>query len=303
MPALIRTCIRIAAALCLLLVSCPALPAAGRPFTAEERALLTEMFHSPAAPNETARELFTDPRLAYLPGIVRRTITTRDRPEHYRRFLKPVSIGMAKKFRRHWRTLLRTTGQSSGVAPEIITAILLVETSLGNYTGATPVASVFASILVDNATTHAGAEKHWGYRRRLAQKAVWAHEELQALLHLHTHHDMDIVALRGSYAGAFGIAQFLPSSCLRWGRSHGGTAPPDLFHMPDAIVSVAHYLQQHGWKPGLSPAACREVLWTYNHSSAYVDTIMTIAHRLGFAVSEHNPTVNATRPVESAPQS
>lgn len=303
MPVLLRTCIHTIATLCLLL-NCPAqLAAAARPFTAAERTLLIEMFHSPPAPNEAARELFTDPRLRYLPGIVRRTITTRDRPEHYQRFLMPVSIAMAKKFQRHWRTLLRTTGQSSGVSPAIITAILLVETSLGHYTGTTPVASVFASILVDNATTSTEAEAPAPYRRRLVQKATWAREELQALLHLGSRHDLDIIGLRGSYAGAFGIAQFLPSSCLRWGRSHRGTAPPDLFHMPDAIVSVAHYLQQHGWKPGLSAAACREVLWTYNHSSAYVDTIMAVAGRLGFEPSGTSPTVNASGPVETPPQS
>jgi len=50
--------------------------------------------------------------------------------------------------------------------------------------------------------------------------------------------------------------------------------------MPDAIMSVANFLKEHGWRPGLTDDEKRAVIWHYNHSSVYVDTVLAVAAKL-----------------------
>ena len=85
---------------------------------------------------------------------------------------------------------------------------------------------------------------------------------------------------KGSYAGAFGIPQFLPTSYLKWGIDSDNSGSVNLYWYPDAIYSVANYLREHGWKPGLSQEKQEKVIWEYNHSKTYVDTVLKAARKL-----------------------
>ncbi len=91
---------------------------------------------------------------------------------------------------------------------------------------------------------------------------------------------IDVLRLRGSYAGAFGMPQFLPSSYLKWACSPDNVTRPDLDYEPDAIVSVANYLKGHGWKKGQTEEKSKKILWAYNHNTVYVETIMGVAEKL-----------------------
>jgi membrane-bound lytic murein transglycosylase B len=91
---------------------------------------------------------------------------------------------------------------------------------------------------------------------------------------------MDPVNINGSYAGAMGICQFMPSNILTLAVDGDGNGSVDLFTHADAIASVANYLKKHGWKPGLNREQKFKAVYHYNHSKYYVNTVLDIAQLL-----------------------
>lgn len=233
--------------------------------------------------------VFADSRLGFTSVVVKRNITIqKENSANYQGFLKPAAINMAKKFAGKWRTSLKNASKQFGVDKDIIIALLLVESNCGKNTGKEIVMNVFTSIILENQGNrrkeyerelkdHPHKDK---YLKRLQTKAKWAKNELKALLVMKKEKKIKIHELKGSYAGAFGIPQFLPSSYLKWGYSGDKNSKIDLFFMPDAIYSVVNYLKAHGWKNGLTRKSKQKVLFSYNRSKAYVDAIMQIARKL-----------------------
>ena len=84
------------------------------------------------------------------------------------------------------------------------------------------------------------------------------------------------MVVNGSYAGALGIAQFIPSSIQAFGKDGNNDGCIDLFDHADAIASIAHYLKHYGWHSAIDPKSARKVIYHYNHSSYYVDTVLKI---------------------------
>ena len=82
---------------------------------------------------------------------------------------------------------------------------------------------------------------------RAVKKAKWAVNELKSLAKIYKKGQMDILNIRGSWAGAFGLTQFLPSSYLRCAVDGNGDKKIDLYNVDDAIYSVANYLSLAGW--------------------------------------------------------
>jgi hypothetical protein len=100
---------------------------------------------------------------------------------------------------------------------------------------------------------------------------------VKAVFDLSAQMRVDPLELRGSGSGALGIPQFLPRSYLWYGVDGNGDGSISLYDPDDAIPSCAKYLQHYGWKPGLSRADKRNVVWGYNHSDAYIDTVLWLA--------------------------
>ena len=130
-------------------------------------------------------------------------------------------------------TLLRI-GREAGVAPEIIVAIWGMETSYGRVLGGFDLPSAIATLAYD------------GRRARLFTG------ELDALVRLVGEQGIPRAQLKGSWAGAFGQAQFLPSSFLAYAADGDGDGRIDLWNSSaDAFASISRYLADHGWQPGL----------------------------------------------------
>ncbi|MDO9527884.1 MAG: lytic murein transglycosylase [Syntrophales bacterium] len=260
----------------------------GSSLSGQDKDYLIGLFQETGFDKDYLKEVFSDPRLKYMPGITRRNVINREDAVNYEQFLSPVAIGMARKFARRWRTRLANASRDFGVDKEIIVAILLVETSLGGCLGDDNIMSVYASIILDNhGMRRKDMEKTFGRAssgsknlKRLHNKARWARGEIAALLKMKRDMDINIYELRGSYAGAFGIPQFLPTSYIRWGHDGDSSETVDLFYIPDAIVSVVSYLKGHGWKKGLHNKENERVLRRYNNSSVYVKTVLEIAKKL-----------------------
>lgn len=155
--------------------------------------------------------------------------------ERYRtRFVNRQRIDAGLRFWQENDDLLRRAEADYGVPPEIVTAVIGVETAYGTNTGRFGVFEVLATLAF-----------HYPPR------APFFRDELEALLLFARERGSDPLSLRGSFAGASGIAQFMPSSLRRFAVDYDADSRIDLEHSrADAIGSVAHYLAAHGWQSG-----------------------------------------------------
>jgi membrane-bound lytic murein transglycosylase B len=159
--------------------------------------------------------------------------------ERYReRFVNEQRIGSGLSFwRQHAATLLRAEA-IYGVPPEVVVAIIGVETVYGQNMGSFRVLEALASLAF-----------------RYPPRADFFRSELEQFLLLARENGSSPLDIKGSYAGAMGIPQFMPSSQRRYAVDFDGDDRIDLRQSStDAIGSVARFLQQHGWQKG-SPVA------------------------------------------------
>jgi membrane-bound lytic murein transglycosylase B len=221
---------------------------------------------------------FADSRAEFLPQVVRRIAYLRkERPADYAHFLKPEVVARGRQYMQEHRHHLNRAGAIYGVPPGVIVAILTVETNLGNVTGKYSVFNVFASLAVmDTPEVMAEADLSLHLTSRLKSKAAWAGRELKILLNYCREHGLDPFQFYGSWAGAMGYAQFLPSSLARCGKDGDGDGKVDLFTHPDAIFSIANYLNKSGMR-GDSRNTWRRAVLAYNNSGAYADTVLQLA--------------------------
>ncbi len=150
----------------------------------------------------------------------------------YRRiFLNPDRIqGGVRFWNEHADTIARAA-REYGVDPEIIVAIIGVETLYGKRTGRYRVLDALATLGFD-------------YPKR----GEFFRGELEQFLLLTREERMDPTAIKGSYAGAMGMGQFIPSSYRAYAVDFDGDGRRDLWDAEDAIGSVANYFKRHGWK-------------------------------------------------------
>lgn len=235
------------------------------------------------------KTLYRDPRAQLdLEGVALFFVHNEGRL-NYDQFLSATSIRRAKAYMQKHRTDL-AIAQGQGVAPEIVTAIILVETRLGTYVGKRSILSTLSTIAVlenphirrmlwdslPESRRYTQAQFH----QRADQKSAWAYGELKAFLKHTQTEGIDPLSVVGSYAGAMGIAQFMPSNVLLLGKDGDQDGRIDLFNHADAIASIANYLRHYGWKPGIDRDKAYKVLLKYNYSKYYVNTLLNIYDRL-----------------------
>ena len=148
-------------------------------------------------------------------------------------FVEPTHIAQGKRFwAEHEAALVRAEAQY-GVPASIIVAIIGVETSYGRNTGSFRVMDALSTLA-------------FGY----PQRAAYFRDELEQYLLLAREAAFAPLSIKGSYAGAMGIGQFMPSSYRLYGVDFDGDGHRDLWENPDdAIGSVANYFHGKGWIP------------------------------------------------------
>jgi membrane-bound lytic murein transglycosylase B len=156
-------------------------------------------------------------------------------------FLTEQRIAAGAAFYEEHRALLDGIGRKYGVPPEYIVAIVGVETFYGRNTGKYKVIDALSTLA-------------FYYPKR----APFFREQLKALLELPSNHlGGPIDTLTGSYAGAQGWGQFMPSSIRDWGVDYDHDGRIDMKgSMGDIFASVANYFVEHGWEKG-GPIAVR----------------------------------------------
>jgi membrane-bound lytic murein transglycosylase B len=149
-------------------------------------------------------------------------------------FLTPTRVAGGVQFMHAHRDLLQRAEAEHGVPPEIIAAVIGVETNYGSNQGRYRV--------IDALTTLGFA---------YPERAGFFRNELEELLLLSRDERLDPLGVKGSYAGAMGMPQFIPSSYRDYAIDFDGDGHRDLWHSPaDAIGSVANYFSRHGWRAG-----------------------------------------------------
>jgi membrane-bound lytic murein transglycosylase B len=110
------------------------------------------------------------------------------------------------------------------------------------------------------------------------KKATWAIGELLALQTMRKVSPVPISQLRGSWAGAFGLSQFLPSSYMKLAVDGNSDGKINLFDVHDAAHSIGHYLSSAGW--GGNKKSQHRAVYHYNHSEEYVAAVLGLTKRL-----------------------
>jgi len=150
------------------------------------------------------------------------------------RFLDRTRITGGLAFWQEQEAALERATERFGVPPEIVVAIIGVETVYGRITGNFRVLDALVTLGFDDPRRPAY------FRAELEQFLLWTRES-----------GIDPQSVRGSYAGAIGLPQFMPASIRRFAVDFDGDGVIDLrSSASDAVGSVASFLAAHGWQPG-----------------------------------------------------
>jgi len=169
-------------------------------------------------------------------------------------FLEEKRISNGKKFIKENSTLFKRVEDEFGVPKEIITSILGVETRYGKIKGGYRVLDSLATLGFD-----------------FPRRSKFFKSELIQFFILTRENNLDINTVQGSYAGAMGYGQFISSSYRAYAIDYDGDGYADLFNsVPDAVASIANYLQKHGWKRDgtiVQKVEINKVNKTYKHQT------------------------------------
>ncbi len=152
--------------------------------------------------------------------------------QYIARRLTPRLIRNGRTAYAEHRELLEKVGDRYRVPPKIIVAIWGIESNFGRFSGVRPTVPALATLA-------------WDPRR-----AAFFRGELFNALEIVNRGDIDLEKLRGSWAGAMGQVQFMPSSYLKFAEDFDGDGRRDIWSTPaDVFASIANYLHGHGWTP------------------------------------------------------
>ena len=251
---------------------------------------LQQMLIADGFDSDEIENLFKNPKVYFDIVNISRFFSHREAQLNYGQFTSFNSIRKARRYMQTYEADLESAEKNFGVERKVSTAIILLETQFGTVTGSPSVVNSLSSLAslsdpdvreqiwneISNPLDLTKEEfMVWSVRR-----SKWAYAELKAFLKYAGRETIDVADINGSIAGALGIAQFMPSSILAFARDGDGDGRVDLFNHADAIASIANYLKHYGWRPGIDSKKAYEVIFHYNRSSYYVNTVLDIVKRL-----------------------
>jgi membrane-bound lytic murein transglycosylase B len=275
-------------------IAASAMRAGAASHPAESWAYLVDKLVEDGVSRGLAERVFNDPRV---PRFTRLdfSLTPREPASMYRGLLAPRSVGAAYDCYATHAEALRRAQRELGVPGSVVAAILHVESRCGRNAGRDVVLWRLARLAMSaepanisrNAARHSLLEspdsaaailRATEDRGRYLESTFYP--EVRATFEIAERLNIDPLSIRGSPSGAFGMPQFLPTSYLRFGTDGNDDGRVSLYDPADAVASCARYLQAHGWKAGIDREERRRVIWAYNHSGPYIDTVLALAGRL-----------------------
>jgi len=292
-----RQPLRVCASLLLFLlaavgISLPAM-ASSQDFTI--RSFVEDLLVEKGLERSRATAMLADPRVAINTEIVIKNLFySSPKPSEKQPLymeIDPAYIEKGREFITSHSGTFTSIGYQWDVSPEIITAILIVESRLGTYPMRYNVFLAYTNlaVLLDPDYFARVQDRHIETYpllsdertiQRAQTRGRWAVNQLYGLIVLSDELEIDPLEIHGSFAGAMGPGQFIPTSFLTYGVDGDGDGRRDPFNIKDAMASIANYLTKAGWGEGASVEKKRKAVWHYNRSEIYVNTIMMLYRKL-----------------------
>jgi len=252
--------------------------------------LVEKLVHD-GVPRDRVLEVFRDERVEPFDGLYF-SLEPRESHSLYSRLHTYETAGRVQRCLDEHRAAFDAAERRYGVPSHVVASIIQVESGCGRNTGRSRILPALARLAMaaEPENLALNIERHTVLNRvrgpgNVSSFARWRAESLENMFYpevlatfaIAERMHVDPLEIRGSGSGAFGIPQFLPRSYLWFGVDGDGDGHVSLYHPEDAIPSCAHYLQQFGWRPDISRTERRNVIWGYNHSDAYIDTVLWLA--------------------------
>ena len=170
--------------------------------------------------------------------------------DYVRRRLTPTTVRRAREMAARHKAILQQVGKAYGVQPRYLVAVWGIESNFGRFTGVRPTVQALATLAYDG------------------RRGTLFRNELFDALRIVERGHASLDDLKGSWAGAMGQPQFMPSSYLRYAEDFDGDGERDIWGNPaDVFASIANYLKAYGWdgeatwgRPVRLPAPAREIV-------------------------------------------
>jgi membrane-bound lytic murein transglycosylase B len=160
--------------------------------------------------------------------------------EYLKRRLTPRLVRTAQALFGKQRTLLTEIGRKYGVSPRVLVAVWGLESNFGQFAGVRPTITALTTLAYD------------------PRRAAFFRSELFSALEILNRGDIEFAKLKGSWAGALGQPQFMPSSYLRYAQDYDGDGRRDIWSSPpDVFASVANYLRETWGREVMVPRGAR----------------------------------------------
>lgn len=221
--------------------------------------------------------VFGDDRAGYYDDVIPQMTKPAEKTMTYERyrniFIKPERLAEGRQFLIDHNAELQVAGTKYQVDKAALAGLIGVETRFGQHRGRYRAVNALATIAMG-----------------LDRRKEWAAKELATLLLLYKDHD--VLDVMGSYAGAIGYPQFMPTSIKAYGVDGNGDNFVDLGNWEDAISSCANYLKKHGWKNGVAiepDSVTYKAIYRYNPSKFYVQIVGEMAEQFGYLPKNPQP--------------
>ncbi len=248
---------------------------------------LVERLRINGVAEEDIAAIYRSPKMPYF-SFVPFKLKPRESHSIYASFHSTVHFRLGAHFIRQHRSEFERMERTLKVPREIVAAILVVESQIGRNTGKEVV--LYRLSRVSSVAAPSNVRRNFELLRKedssvtlpaVEDRARYLETtflpEIPALIEISKRNKINILRVRGSIAGAFGLPQFLPSAFLKYGFDGNGDGFVSLYNEVDALWSAANYLASFGYREELPLLERRAILWRYNKSEAYIDTILAVA--------------------------
>jgi membrane-bound lytic murein transglycosylase B len=249
---------------------------------------LAQLLLKEGVPAQKILAALTDPRMPER-DLLHFSLTPKESKALYRKHNTRANRINALKFYHEHKDYFTEASNRFGVPASVVLSILQIETFCGKNTGSSSIFPPLARLAAatDPENLRANLKRHGvKHERKVLERARYLQETF--LPHVVASfkvaeelYERDVHELRGSFAGAMGIPQFLPGNILTYGVDGNRDGKVDIFNPADAIFSTANFLKEKGWRKTSIPAAeQRKVIWEYNRSKPYIDTVLAMSVEL-----------------------